>query len=203
MPISITPGAALGDNALTTAFYGSYGQKDRYNIGAETFWQSTRNALKIGSASPFDIANKYTFGISTWAWYQFHPKVGVVGRFDYFDPSTNSATVGDSRNLYILSLFYRPYKSVYIMPNVEVETYQAGNFALAFTESAGENRLLPALVDPVAVFGTDTSFTRPEAFLSQPLADLLAARQATCGRTPCGLFAHWLTRAPAPNSLSG
>ncbi len=77
-----------------------------------------------------------------------------------------------------------------VIDRVEVETYQAGHFALAFVEQSGESRLLPALVDPVTVFGSDTSFTQPAAFLRQPLSTLLAARPVTCGRTPCGLFAH-------------
>ncbi len=87
-----------------------------------------------------------------------------------------------------------------VVDRVEVETFQAGHFALAFVEQAalpGQNRLLPALVDPVAVFGADTSFTRPEGFLRQPLAELLAGRQVTCGRTPCGLFAHQAELLPA------
>lgn len=77
-----------------------------------------------------------------------------------------------------------------VVDRVEVETYQAGHFALAFVEESGQSRLLPALVDPATVFGPDTSFTRPQTFLHRSLPELLGARQITCGRTPCGLFAH-------------
>jgi hypothetical protein len=118
------PADKLGNNAFTTAFYASYGEKGRYNIGGETFRQSTRNALKIGSMAPYSIENRNAIGFSGWVWYQFNPRVGVVGRFDYYDPSRNSATKGDSRNLYIAGLYLMPFKHVYIIPNIEAETYE-------------------------------------------------------------------------------
>ncbi len=90
--------------------------------------------------------------------------------------------------------FYRLRASV--VDKVEVETYQAGHFALAFVEDGSGPQLLPALVDPVGVFGADTSFTCPEEFYRQPLETLLARRQVTCGRTPCGMFAHQASLEP-------
>jgi len=87
--------------------------------------------------------------------------------------------------------FYRLRASV--VDKVEIETYQAGHFALAFV---GQNplptvlRRLPALVDTVVVFGVDTAFYQPEGFYRHPLKDLLTSPQITCGRTPCGFFAH-------------
>jgi len=86
--------------------------------------------------------------------------------------------------------FYRLRASV--IDRVEVETYQAGHFALAC--ASGE--LLPALVDPAVVFESDTSFYRPLGFERQPLAELLQQRQVTCGRTPCAFFAHQGTLQP-------
>jgi hypothetical protein len=86
--------------------------------------------------------------------------------------------------------FYRLRASV--VDKVEVETFQAGHFALAI---AGET-LLSVLVDPATVFESDTSFAHPLGFYSQPLADLLQQPQVTCGRTPCAFFAHQATLAP-------
>ena len=89
----------------------------------------------------------------------------------------------------------------------QVGLYEAGHFALAFTGQAGDGQLLPALVDPVAVFGQDTSFFSPENFIRQPLEGLLSATQITCGRTPCAFFAAHFELAPgqsaAMNSLYG
>jgi hypothetical protein len=80
--------------------------------------------------------------------------------------------------------FYRVRASV--VDKVEVETFQAGHFALALV---GQTRL-PVMVDPVAVFGQDTSFYNPAGFYQQSMQELLSARQITCGRTPCAFFAH-------------
>lgn len=87
--------------------------------------------------------------------------------------------------------FYRLRASV--IDRAEVETYQAGHFALA---CAGGS-LLPALVDTAVIFESDTSFYRPLGFERQPLAALLNRRQVTCGRTPCGFFAAQASLAPA------
>ncbi len=89
----------------------------------------------------------------------------------------------------------------------QVGLYEAGHFALAFTELPGKNQLLPALVDPAVVFGQDTSYFSPEGFIRQPLQDLLSAAQITCGRTPCAFFAAQYDLAPGQsvtlNSLYG
>jgi hypothetical protein len=110
--------------------------------------------------------------------------------------------------------FYRLRASV--IDKNEVETFQAGHFALAYTNQppprpspeTGEGVLLPpfrgragvgvlpAIVDPTIIFGQDTTFSQPEGFIRQPLEDLLGAFQVTCGRTPCAFFAHQATLAP-------
>jgi hypothetical protein len=88
--------------------------------------------------------------------------------------------------------FYRLRASV--IDRNEVETYQAGHFALAFTPPG--TGVLHAIVDPVVIFGHDTTFSRPEGFITQPLDALLAANQTACGRTPCAFFGHQATLAP-------
>jgi hypothetical protein len=81
--------------------------------------------------------------------------------------------------------FYRLRASV--IDRAEVETYQAGHFAVAFVE---DSKPLRALVDPVLIFGQDTALFAPDGFFQQPLDTLLVKPQITCGRTPCGFFAH-------------
>ena len=89
----------------------------------------------------------------------------------------------------------------------QVGLYEAGHFALGFSDQPGENRLLPVLVDPAVVFGQDTSFFSPEGFLRQPLPELLSTAQITTGRTPCAFFAAHSDLAPGQsvtlNSLYG
>jgi hypothetical protein len=76
-----------------------------------------------------------------------------------------------------------------VVDTEQVGLYEAGHFALAFNDLSSDNQLLPVLVDPLVVFGQDTSFFSPEGFNRQPLPDLLSANQITCGRTPCAFFA--------------
>jgi hypothetical protein len=87
--------------------------------------------------------------------------------------------------------FYRLRASV--IDRAEVETYQAGHFALAFVE---DGKPLQALVDPAVIFGQDTALHTPEGFFNQSLDTLLEKPQITCGRTPCGFFAHRTVLSP-------
>lgn len=82
----------------------------------------------------------------------------------------------------------------------DVQTFAAGNFALACLD--GER--LPALVDPVAAFGMDTSLSFPGPLRTSGLAALLQAPQVCEGRSPCALFAAALDLAPGETKvLSG
>ena len=65
----------------------------------------------------------------------------------------------------------------------EVSAIQAGHFYLAFD---GSGQRLPAFVDPVVVFGQNTTLSQPDGFVERSLADLRQRRQITTGRTPCG-----------------
>lgn len=88
--------------------------------------------------------------------------------------------------------------------SAEVTAIEAGNFALAFS---ADGELLPALADPVTVFGFDTAFTHPQNFTARGLDSVLSATQICEGRTPCAFFAAKLTLNPAEtqalNSLYG
>ncbi len=86
--------------------------------------------------------------------------------------------------------FYRLRASV--ADSAEVETIEAGHFALAFSDA----RQLPALIDPNVVFGQNTSFSAPDRFCAAPLAELLAERQTTTGKTPCAFFGATAALAP-------
>ena len=125
----------LGNNAFTTGLFAGYSKSDRYSVGFEGFRQRTANGTKVGSLAPFGVEDKTAAGYSTWSWYGFTSKIGVVGRWDYFDPDTNSAVKGDARNLFIGALYIKPVKNVFIMPNVEAESYQKRPGLPSFTTS--------------------------------------------------------------------
>ena len=77
--------------------------------------------------------------------------------------------------------------------SAEVSAIQAGHFYLAVAKVQGVRQdgrdVLPVLVDPRVVFGSDTSLVRPQGFLDRPLADLVQSHQITVGQTPCGFSA--------------
>lgn len=68
--------------------------------------------------------------------------------------------------------------------NLHVEEIKAGNFALAFHCKDQ----LAAVVDPQAVFDTDTAFGFPQNLATGGLKSILAEDQVTQGRTPCAMF---------------
>jgi len=86
--------------------------------------------------------------------------------------------------------FYRLRASV--ADSTEVETFEAGHFALAFANAAQ----LPALIDPNVVFGQNTALSTPDRFGAASLAQLLRERQITTGKTPCAFFGTTATLAP-------
>ena len=77
--------------------------------------------------------------------------------------------------------------------SAEVSEIQAGHFYLSFDRSG--QKLLP-FVDPVVVFGQNTSLCTPDGFIAQSLAELSQRRQITTGRTPCGFFGASSVLAP-------
>jgi hypothetical protein len=75
------------------------------------------------------------FGLSVFGYYWFTPEIGLVARYDIFNPNTDSnfpvAAAGPgyaaslTRNYLIAGLMFRPDKNVQIMPNILMESYQA------------------------------------------------------------------------------
>jgi hypothetical protein len=80
--------------------------------------------------------------------------------------------------------FYRLRASVGDI--TEVSLFEAGHFMLAFQVGPSGSRILPAVVDPGLVFGQNTALSSPDGFYKKSLPELLAQKQISCGRTPCG-----------------
>jgi hypothetical protein len=123
-PNDATGAHFIDNSSMTTAWFANYGAKDIYGIGYEGFITRQENGVKIGGGIPFSLDDKNTIGHSIWAWVNFNEKVGVVGRYDYFEPSSSDVTGGDVRHWFVGSLVVKPHKNVWIMPNVLVETYE-------------------------------------------------------------------------------
>ena len=121
-PGSVTnPQATLSNNSLTYAFFAGYKEKNKFSLGVETFL----NQLQNGMTGSTGIKDKNALGISAFASYNFRENFSVTGRFDYFDPNTDSDMKGDSRNFFIFSLNYKPHEKVTVSPNVLIETYES------------------------------------------------------------------------------
>ena len=84
-----------------------------------------------------------------------------------------------------------------------VRAIKTGNYALAVSNG----RLLPVIVDPGLVFGTDTSLRQPQGLLSHDLKVLFSMDQIKEGQTPCAFFGDSFTLAPGDtrqiNSIYG
>jgi len=88
-------------------------EKPRFTIGAEGFQQSLKD----------DVIDSKNMGLSLFGSVIPMPgkKFKVFGRFDYWDPDTD--TDKNEENLLIGGLDFIPAGNVHIMPNVVVRTY--------------------------------------------------------------------------------
>jgi hypothetical protein len=114
------PPQLRGANVNTGALFAGYGVKDKYEVGVSTFISDAKNGQILG-VIPKD---KKSLGTSIWGWLNFNEKYGIVGRYDFFDPNSDAVVKNDYRNLWLFSFVYKPFKSIWFMPNVEAEQYQ-------------------------------------------------------------------------------
>ena len=123
-PVSTSnPPETIANNDLTYALFLGYTEKDAYAFGLEGFMNQRQNGLVSGG----EIKNRTGFGLSVFGSYNFSNEWAVVGRFDNYDPNTDSDFNGDSRNWFLFSLNYKPVDKVTISPNVIIETYESIN----------------------------------------------------------------------------
>ena len=116
-----TPPATVANNDLTYALFLGYKEKGAYTIGFEGFLNTRQNGMVKNGA----LKDKTGMGLSVFVSYNLTKELAAVGRFDYFDPNTDSDVKGDSRNWFIFSLNYKPNEKVTISPNVIIETYES------------------------------------------------------------------------------
>ncbi|BDQ03077.1 outer membrane beta-barrel protein [Ignavibacterium sp.] len=115
------PPATIANNDLTYSLFLGYKEKDAYSFGVEGFLNTRQNGMVNGT----DVKDKTGMGISAFASYNFSKELAVIGRYDYYDPNTDSNAKGDMRNWFIFSLNYKPDDKVTISPNVIIETYES------------------------------------------------------------------------------
>lgn len=115
------PPETVANNDLTYALFLGYKEKDAYSFGAEVFLTQRQN----GMVKDGELINKSGMGLSVFGTYYFSKMLSVAGRFDNYNPNTDSDVKGDSRNWFIFSFNYKPDEKVTISPNVVIETYES------------------------------------------------------------------------------
>jgi hypothetical protein len=109
-------------DAITGAGFINYREKGKFSIGLEGFIKSQQNSYTPPGGT---LGSKSALGISVWAYANLSENTQIVGRFDTYDPNTNSASNLDRVNLILAGLQFNPTKNVSVTPNVEIFTYQA------------------------------------------------------------------------------
>lgn len=115
------PPATVANNDLTYALFLGYKEKDAHAFGVEGFLNPRQN----GMVKNGELKDRTGMGLSAFASYNLSKELAAAGRFDYYDPNTDSDAKGDSRNWFIFSLNYKPDEKVTISPNVVIETYES------------------------------------------------------------------------------
>lgn len=108
-------------NATTTlaAFIG-YVPMEGLRVGAEGALVQTSNGYNTGTA----LDTKSGLALSFFGIYGLTYDLNLIGRFDLYDPNTNSAAKADARNYIIAGLDWKVNDNVSVMPNVQIETYE-------------------------------------------------------------------------------
>lgn len=115
-------GSKVSNGTATAAAFVGYAQRNNFNLGVEAFTQSTSNGYTAPGAK--SLSSLTATGISLWASVNLTSDIAFVGRYDYFDPNSDSNAQGDSRNYIIVGVAWKPNKDVSIIPNIQYETYE-------------------------------------------------------------------------------
>ena len=110
------------NSSFVGAAFLNFKQKGSFSIGLESFIKSQQNNFAAANTS---LSSQSGFGLSVWAYANLSEKAQIVGRFDTFDPNTDSKSNKDSKSLILAGIQFNPVEHVSVTPNIEVMTYQA------------------------------------------------------------------------------
>lgn len=115
----------IGNNSITTSLFIGYREKGKFSTGVKGFFNTVQNEIfEMPVSGVIPVENANAFGISIFGSYEFSELIGIVARYDYFDPLTGSGNEGNSRNFFVGGFSYNPHPDVSIIPNLMVETYE-------------------------------------------------------------------------------
>ena len=113
------------NSAFVAAGFINYKQDKAFALGIEGFIKSQQNAYTAPDAESPET--KSGFGISFWAKALLSDNIGIVGRYDTYDPNTNSAAKNDKQGLIIAAVDFKVAPKVSVMPGIEVHTLEGAD----------------------------------------------------------------------------
>lgn len=109
-----------GNDILTAALFVGYKVKNKYSAGIETYYNKVEN----GYDNKTTLLDRTGMGMSVFGSFNINEKLAAVGRYDYFEPNSDSGAKGDTRNWVVAGFTYKPVERMIISPNVIFETYE-------------------------------------------------------------------------------
>ena len=115
--------ASKDRNLKNLSLFANYSEQDKFNIGAEIFLISqAKSYIKFN-----DTLDLKKLGFSFYGNYYFLPNLGIVLRYDMYDPNNNSDSKGDSRNYIVAGFDWKVDKKFSVIPNIQFESYEKVN----------------------------------------------------------------------------
>lgn len=116
----------MNNNTILGSIFLGYGEKNKYNFGIETAFQTNQNNwIASIEPNPIDVRNVNSLAISAFGSYWFTETIAGLIRYDYFDPNIDGLFKFNSRNYFIAGLDIKADKSISIIPNVIFESYES------------------------------------------------------------------------------
>ena len=117
-----TPRQTVSNGTLTTGAFVGYDEPGRFSFGLEGFLRSEQHGFNDAAASTLKALT--AIGVSVFGSVSILSDVDLVGRYDYYDPNTDSKVKGDVRHFMLGGVAWKPDKNVSLIPNLQVEMYE-------------------------------------------------------------------------------
>jgi hypothetical protein len=114
------PGEKIKNSIMTTSLFIGYRKRNSFSAGLEAYYRTTENGFKLTN----NYSVKQETGISVFSTLYFLKKWNVYARYDLLEPNLHSQSHGDTRNLFMGGLAYKPNNNLIFSPNVFVETHE-------------------------------------------------------------------------------
>lgn len=128
-------GETKDNSGILGSLFLGYAEKNKYSFGVETVYEITQNGIFTGGNINPEYKNANSLGFSAFGSVRFSELVGALVRYDYYDPVVDDLFKGDSRNLIMAGVDFKPQKNVSIIPNVVIESYEEVENVAAFDVS--------------------------------------------------------------------